>query len=179
VSAQDYGDLSDYLVNGDNYQRVDNTLVIPGQWGQKPLVPYDNPDTYRPIGSDFQTCSFGNCALFAHDFFTKLYVILKIAGFDGVEQDCLCNLANRPLATDLAACKAFLQSYVDGSDGQLLTDVFPAWILAEMGLTGTTGRVAFDFWFTGCYSDAFLTLPNLPNQPRDCVQIGSSCWVRL
>lgn len=166
MAAQDYGDLSDYLVNGDNYTRVDpsgSVLVIAGQYGEPPLVPDVARDTYRPIGGDSATCSVGNCALFAHDSYTGAFVILEIAGFDQTEENCLCALAGEFLSTNTADCQAKLQQFVDNSDGQILFDVIPQWYLQELGILDQefTATVLFDYWFVGCYGD-LLTIPNLP-----------------
>lgn len=181
MSAQDYGDLSDYVVNGDNYTRVaqtGDTLVIPGGAGERPIVANVTRDTYWPINND---CPVGNCALFAHDIFTGQYAILKIAGFDGAEEDCLCALASQFLSTDDAACIAILQKFVDDSSGQILFDVFPEWLLQELNLLSLefTAEVAFDFWFTGCYGE-LIDLPNLPwGMPgAGCVEVAKGCWVR-
>lgn len=187
MPAQDYGDLSDYVVNGDNFTRLNpqtgSTLVIPGQYGQQPLVASELRDTYRPLGGSGGICALGNCALFAHDVFTGQYVILKIASFDQLEEDCRCALAGMFLSSDTAACQANLQAFVDASTGQILFDVFPEWLLQELNLLELqfTAVVAYDFWFTGCYGD-LLSFPNLPATPPStsaCVQIGRSCWARI
>lgn len=164
MPAQDYGDLADYQVNGDNYTRVDtstwNTLVIAGQWGEGPLVASVDRDTYWPIDND---CPVGNCALFAHDIFTGLFAILSIASYDGTEENCLCALASMFLSDNVDQCKAVLQKRVDDTTGTPLWQVFPPWILAYLNLTSVqfSAVVAFDYWFTGCYG-GLITIPNLP-----------------
>lgn len=175
MSAQDLGDLSDYLLNGDNYTRIDpdtgSTLTIPGQYGKPPLVADIARDTYRPIGSDTGTCDQGNCALFAHDAYTKAYVILKVASYDQNEEDCLCALAGLFFSGSDAECQADLQQFVDDSDGQILFDVIPEWYLQELGILDQafTATVLFDFWFVGCYGD-LIDIPNLPSAPAVQVQ---------
>jgi hypothetical protein len=165
MAAQDYGNIDDYLVNGDNYQRVmpdGNVLVIAGQYGQPPLVAVDTRDTYRPISQD---CTQGNCGLFAHDVFSGLFALLDVAAFDGTEEDCLCALASMFLG-DPAACIAKLQAYVDSQTGQPLFNVFPQWILAELNLLSVefSAVVAFDYWFIGCYGPEEIIV-NLPQTP--------------
>jgi hypothetical protein len=168
MSAQDLGDLQDYILNGDNWTQITptGTLVIPGQYGQQPLVAIDTRDTYRTIGNTDSTCVNGNCGLFAHDAYTGQYALLKVAGFGTSINDCLCDLAGDFLSTDDAVCRATLQKFVDDSDGQILYDVFPQWLLQELGILNQefTATVLFDFWFTGCYG-GLIDIPNLPSAP--------------
>lgn len=181
MSAQDLGDIADYMLNGDNWTRINSTQVIPGQYGHPPLVPDVARDTYRPIGSDTGTCDQGNCALFAHDAYTGAYVILKVASYDQTEEDCLCALAGEFLSTDPGACQAKLQTFVDDSSNQPLYTQIPAWYLQELGILNQefTASVLYDFWFTGCYGN-IIDIPNLVSPtPSGCVQIGKDCWARL
>jgi hypothetical protein len=160
MSAQDYGDLQDYIVNGDNFTKLQpdgSTLVIQGKYGKPPLIAIDVLDTYRPIQQD---CTVGNCALIGHDIFTGQYVLLKIAAFDGATEDCLCALAG---VFGGGECQAAVQSYVDSQSGMILFDVFPEWFLAELNLTSVefSATVEYDFWFVACYGE-MIVFPNLP-----------------
>lgn len=188
MSAQDYGDIADYMLNGDNWTQVtpNGTLVIPGQYGKPPLVPDISRDTYRPIGSDTATCDVGNCALFAHYCTTTVptvcgYLILKVASFDVTEENCLCALAGE-FAGNTADCIRNLQAFVDASDGQTVFDILTDWWIHENGIESQefTATVLFDFWFVGCYGE-IIDIPNLLSSPpaTQCVQVGPSCWVNL
>lgn len=171
MSAQDFGNLADYILNGDNYQRVDSTgttLVIPGKYGKTPLIATSTKDTYRPIIPD---CPSGECVLFGHDIFTGQYVLLKIADFDPQIETCICALAGVFEQTD---CAAKVQAFVDSQSGRILFEVFPQWLLQELNLTGVqfSATVEFDFWFIACYG-ALEVFPNLPNTtPLTCPPPG-------
>src|SRR5229473_3334651 len=92
MAVQDLGTLADYVLNGDNYQRVapdGSTLVIRGQRGLPPLSPTSNKDEYFHITP---SCPSGECALVVHDAFTGFYSIQVIASFDATIESCLCAL---------------------------------------------------------------------------------------
>lgn len=158
--AQDLGNLSDYIVNGDNYTKVEpdgSTLTIPGQRGKPPIAPQGNKDTYREVGGD---CSGGQCALFAHDSVTNFYYILAIATFDPLIDTCECALAGSFEGPD---CRNLLQQRVDGLAGQPIYNVVPFWLLGELNIP-LSFTFEPDFWFIGCYG-AELTFPTLNKPP--------------
>lgn len=163
--AQDLGDLSDYIVNGDNYTKVEpdgSTLTIPGQRGKPPIAPQGTKDTYREVGGD---CSGGACALFAHDSVTNFYYILAIATFDPQTESCECALAGSFEGPD---CRNLLQQLVDDRAGQPIYNVVPFWLLGELSIP-LSFTFEPDFWFIGCYG-AELTFPTLLKPPP--VQVG-------
>ncbi len=105
MSAQDLGTLSDYILNGDNYTRVDpatgNTLVIPGQQNStgKPLLAPNSecnaPDCYYPV---VPSCTpdfgfSGRCDLVVHDRITGWYHIAAFSDFQTIDVTCECSLA--------------------------------------------------------------------------------------
>ena len=185
MSAQDYGNIGDYAVNGDNYTRIQpsGTLTIPGAYGQKPLIATPTEATFQSV----QGCGAGNiAALIAHEVRTKFYYVVKIAQFDpsayvpcATGQIELCALAGilSCYAPDgsPADCTTPLQFAVDALTGQPLTNFFPVWLLNLLGIApglpygpGEPPTATFDFWFVGCYSAPFtLTLNPMPG-PMTC-----------
>src|SRR5260370_40092156 len=117
MAAQDYGDLSDYQVNGDNYTKLQpdgSTLVIPSVYGHQPIAPQATKDTYR----DLAQCSGNIAALIAHDATTGFYYILETATFDpNAYEGCsaaLCALAGLLNCGD---CRGLVQAHVDSLAG--------------------------------------------------------------
>ncbi len=160
MAVQDLGNLADYIVNGDNYERVQpdgSTLVIPGQRGRPPLSPTSTKDTYRPLTGD---CASGTCALIVHDVFTGLYYIEGIASFDPQVETCLCALAN---SFESPNCAAAVQAQVDALTGKPLFETVPFWLIDELGVP-LDALFAPDFWFVSCYG-AELVIPNLLTGP--------------
>lgn len=160
MSAQDVGNLADYILNGDNYQRVlpdGSTLIIPGQRGRPPMAPVSDKDTYRPLIGD---CPTGSCALFVHDIFTGFYYIERIATFDAQIESCLCALAG---SFESPNCGSQLQAFVDSLLGKPLFETVPLWLITELGAP-LDALFAPDFWFVGCYGDV-IVIPNLIQNP--------------
>jgi hypothetical protein len=164
LSAQDLGTLADYVLNGDNYQRVlpdGSTLVIPGQQGRPPLSPTSVKDTYRPLNGD---CASGTCALIVHDVFTGFYYIEGIATFDPQIETCICALAG---SFESPNCVAQVQAQVDSLAGKILFETVPLWLIEELGVP-LDALFAPDFWFIACYGDT-IVIPNLVSPiPASC-----------
>ncbi len=187
MSAQDLGTLSDYILNGDNYTRVDpatgNTLIIPGQQNStgKPLLAPNSecnaPDCYYPI---VPSCAppegfSGRCDLVVHDRITGWYHISAFSDFQSIDVTCECSLAQGVTGftpPNQSACVQELQNYVDSLDGLQIWGVTAPWLLAELGLPRNTPFFA-DFWFIAC-NDPPLIIPNLiiPKPPASCPPPG-------
>ncbi len=175
MAAQDLGNLADYLVNGDNYERVDpatgNVLVIPGnQIGTQPVPPSapqgDQIGAYRIPSLD---CSQlvsdlgASCAVWVHDATTGFYHIGPIADYNpSAGEDCICALAGM-LPGDDAACLAALQNSIDALTGTAEWLIMPRWFLAQQGVSFFDPFVA-DFWFIACYSSEII-IPVTPPPP--------------
>jgi hypothetical protein len=172
MAAQDLGNLADYLVNGDNYERIDpasgNTLVIPGnQIGTQPVPPSapqgDTINAYRiPSGDCSQLVSDlgASCAAWVHDATTGFYHIGPIADYNpSAGEDCICALAGMLPSPN---CLAALQAQIDALTGTPEWLIMPRWFLAQQGVDFFATFVA-DFWFVACFS-AEIIIPG-PTKP--------------
>lgn len=170
MAAQNLGTLADYLVNGDNYERVlpdGNVLVIPGnQVGTKgfpPLAPQgDQVDAYREPTADCLSSSIGGtCAAWVHDATTGFYHIGPIADFNtAAGESCICALAAE---IENPNCLHDLQAQIDALGGYSVGQLLPRWFLAELGIDQAQ-PFRPDFWFIACYS-AEVIIPNQPLPP--------------
>lgn len=172
---QDLGNLADYIVNGDNYERVDpstgNTLIIPTNYqpaGQPPaiVVPIStcaNDNTCVPGGGPLNgyltldpSCTLDDTLYcVAHDKTTDLYFFaFNCAGQDATPDICFGN------------CSAYLASI----DGQTVSGVFPGWLLHALGFTGNE-LLSIDYYFIAC-PGGLVILPNPPTPPPPT---GSFC----
>src|SRR6266568_4294131 len=131
MSAQDLGTLADYVVNGDNYEKVQpdgSTLVIPGQYGRPPLAPAPLVDHYTQIVQD---CPSGQCAVWVHDRTTGFYHIGPITQFNTELDTCVCALVSQfPGPT----CLSDLQAQIDALAGRPVWELMPRWLLAELNI---------------------------------------------
>ena len=174
MAAQDLGNLADYLVNGDNYERVQpdgSTLVIPGRPNPSPsplLSPTSDcnaPDCYYPIIGD---CTpdpgfTGACALYVHDRVTGWYYMARAADFQADQISCACALAGVSAGTPAEQCQAAIQAAVDNLAGRAIWSTTAPWMLAEMGLPRSTPFFP-DFYFIACLPQAII-IPNLITPP--------------
>jgi hypothetical protein len=172
MAAQDLGSLDDYLVNGDNYSRVQpdgSTLVIPSIKPQGPLAPAEGNvrDTYvKPAQGDCGLAADGlfQCALWVHDAITGLWHFSRAEwGFPG--QSCLCALAN--LDPDDPNCRANVQAQVDSLATLPIWRTVAPWVLQEQNLPLDTGFFP-DYWFIACVG-VTIVIPNLfPPKTFNC-----------
>jgi hypothetical protein len=160
MSVQDLGSLADYVLNGDNYERVQpdgSVLIIPGQHGRPPLSPAANTNEYFHISD----CPTGNCALVLHDAFTGFYSIQRIATFDPITETCACALL---ASFERAGCGADLQAFVDSLVGVPESSIWPPWFIQALGLA-PGALFAPDFWFIACYDTPEVLVGLLPPPP--------------
>jgi hypothetical protein len=194
MGAQDLGTLSDYLVNGDNYERIDpatgNVLVIPGnQYGGQPNPPLapqgDQTNAFRIPAPDCTNApsSLGaRCAVWVHDATTGFYHIGPIADYNPQEVDCICALASMAGATD-AECLAAVQSAVDSLTGTPEFQLMPRWFLNVLDPTDAIFFQTFqaDFWFIACFSSEIIIPATPPPPPTvfcptgDTLRTGALC----
>ena len=171
MSAQDYGTAADYMVNGDNYEKIEpdgSVKVIPGVYGKGPLSPTTDitptvPNAFKQINPQ---CPGGHCEVWIHDRATGFYHIGPSADYNPAEIDCVCALVagvSNPLNL---SCRALLQQVVDSTAGQMIWGREVPWLLTELGIPIWT-IFDPDLWFISCSTQA-IVIPDLfpnPNPP--------------
>lgn len=169
---EDLGNLADYVLNGDNYERVDesgNTLVIPTVYQGNIIVPpavCGNDQNCVPIGGDFTwnlidpSCDFDHSPIcIAHDATTGFYFFAL---------DCEGETIGIESADDcFAACAAYLAQI----DGGPLDGAFPNWLIEVLYPTDFFSELPLldiDFFFVACPGER-IVIPNFPGPiPVNC-----------
>ncbi len=173
MSIEDLGSLQDYILNGDNYQRVlpdGSTLVIPGNLinGQphRPVAPSrEAQDSYYIAGDPCQPISLAaGCAVWSHDATTGYWHVGPIAQYNPEVTTCLCALVGdfEGLA-DPAACRSELEAQLNALDGRPLNTIFPGWWLALNGFAPSL-PIVIDQYFIACLP-VFVIIPRTPVPP--------------
>lgn len=184
MAIQDIGSLSDYMLNGDNYERVQSdgsTLVIPTNYqpstGPEIVVPLalcgfdesctpDSPtDTWEILDP---ACSFDDSPYcIAHDATTGFYFYAYNCNglaFGG-ETEAQCS----------SACATYLASI----DGGPCDAAFPLWLIEALGFTNCTLNI--DFYFVACPGET-IAIPNLPGPPppvKPCCFLYQPCCLPM
>jgi hypothetical protein len=165
---EDLGSLSDYVLNGDNYEQVQpdgSVLEIPTNYPTPtpqivvPICisgfrtscdPFGPADTWLTLDP---TCTIDNSPYcVAHDRTTDLYFI----AFN-------CNGIPGGLET-LDDCNADCAAYLASIDGGPLDAAFPGWlieILYPTALFNELPTLDIDFWFVACPGGS-IVIQNFP-----------------
>jgi hypothetical protein len=198
MAVEYLGNLQDYLVNGDNYTRIEpdtgNVLTIPG--GQLPgLGPVAavgglGNDIYQKIQP---CCGFG-IAVIAHDTTTDQFKVVELSSpltFDptldpeipqceNCDRASLCALAqqlscNGPLGP--LDCNTPIDLMVAGLAGTPLYQIFPEWFIELLGFDPFADTFQPDYWFIACLSAPFqFTITPPPPPPPDVCCTSYSVW---
>lgn len=158
MSLSDLGSLQDYVLNGDNYEKVNpdgSTLVIPTNHQGTIVVPLalcgndqacvpDSPlNTWNVLDP---SCAFDDTLYcIGHDRTTDFYFFGYNCSPPFLEGDCE------------QACAGYMASV----DGGPLGAVFPFWLIQALGFPDSA-TISVDYYFTSC-PGVTIVIPNFPN----------------